>query len=66
MTRAEKINLVKQLLRDAIKKAKSDLGDGHDRVIRYAVFVIAREQLDGWVRELVWAKPPFPEEEDHE
>lgn len=55
MTRAEKIELLEHAL-------KARLGEEGDHAIRrFVVYRLAKEMLDGRVRELVWTEPPFPE-----
>jgi hypothetical protein len=58
----DRITVVLHLLHDALDSARQRGSD--EPVIRFAVFLLAREILEGSVREIVWTEPPFPEHDD--
>lgn len=69
MTTEDQITLVRNLLHDALDSADTKVAGAEEhrgRVIRFALYLVAREVLEGRVREIVWTEPPFPENEDHE
>jgi hypothetical protein len=59
----DRITAVLHLLHDALDAGRQRVGDD-EPVLRYAVYLLAREELDGRVREIVWTEPPFPEYDD--
>lgn len=64
MSLKDEIAYVRDLLEAAIvPRQREPLEEG---VVRFAIYLFARDHLDGRVREIVWTEPPFPEEEDHE
>jgi len=68
MTRAEKIDVAKRHVLRAVDKIRMDTeGDVEaELILRFALYVVAQQVLDGHVREIAFTHPPFPEEEDHE
>jgi len=67
-TRTEKIDTARRHIHRAVDKIRMDVeGDLEaEAIIRFALYVVARQILDGHVREIAFIHPPFPEEEDHE
>jgi len=64
MSVKDEIAYVRDLLEAAVVPRQRDPLD--EAVVRFAIYLFARERLEGRVREIVWTEQPFPEEEDHE
>jgi hypothetical protein len=66
IARQERIQRLVDDINDVIEEelAFADDEEG-ERIVRWAIFMIAREYLDGHV-EFVWLREPFPEEGDAE